>query len=98
MSIAAPVATSISAAVKAVVDRASSPSAKSFTPEQVKMLNSFAADAEKPEERQKVFDNVWENAQAKLAGVNEAWLKDAHQELNDLAQGVVRSEQQGQKR
>lgn len=98
MSIAAPVATSISAAVKAVVDRASSPTAKTFTPEQVKVLNSFAADAEKPEERQKVFDNVWENAKDKLAGVNEAWVKDAHQELNDLAEGIVRSEQQGLKR
>lgn len=98
MSIAAPVATSISAAAQAVVDRASSPSAKSFTPEQVKVLNSFAADAEKPEERQKVFDNVWENAKDKLTGINEAWLKDAHQELNDLAEGIVRSEQQGLKR
>lgn len=98
MSIAAPVATSISAAVKAVVDRASSPSAKSFTPEQVKVLNSFAADAESPDERQKVFDNVWENCKEKLAGVNKAWVKDAHQELNDLAEGIVRTEQQGLKR
>lgn len=98
MSIVAPVATSISAAVKAVVDRASSPTAKSFTPEQVKTLNSFAADAENPEERQKVFDNVWENCKEKLAGINEAWAKDAHQELNDLAEGIVRTEQQGMKR
>lgn len=98
MSIAAPVATSISAAVKAVVDRASSPTAKAFTQEQVKVLNSFAADAENPEERQKVFDNVWENCKKKLAGVNEAWVKDAHQELNDLAEGIVRTEQQGLKR
>ena len=97
MSIAAPVATSISAAVKAVVDRASSPSAKAFSPEQVKVLNSFAADAESPEERQKVFDDVWVNAKDKLTGVNEAWVKDTHQELNDLAEGFVRTEQQGVK-
>lgn len=97
MSIAAPVATSISAAVKAVVDRVSSPSAKAFSPEQVKVLNSFAADAESPEERQKVFDDVWVNAKDKLTGVNEAWVKDAHQELNDLAEGIVRTEQQGLK-
>lgn len=97
MSIAAPVATSISAAVKAVVDRASSPSAKAFSPEQVKVLNSFAANAESSEERQKVFDDVWVNAKDKLTGVNEAWVKDAHQELNDLADGFVRTEQQGVK-
>ena len=97
MSIAAPVATSISAAVKAVVDRASSPSAKAFSPEQVKVLNSFSANAESSEERQKVFDDVWVNAKDKLTGVNEAWVKDAHQELNDLADGFVRTEQQGVK-
>lgn len=91
-------AVSMDDAVKAVVARASDPAAKAFTPEQVKTLNDFAADAKTPEERQKVFDGVWAGAQAKLAGVNEAWLKDAHQELNDLAEGAVREEQQGLKR
>lgn len=98
-AIAAPVAAvTMGEAVKAVVDRASSPSAKAFTSEQIKVINDFASSASSPEERQKLFDGIWVGAQAKLAGVNEAWLKDAHQELNDLAEGVVRSEQQGLKR
>ncbi len=98
-SIVAPAkAVSMGDAVNAVIDRASDPAAKAFTPEQVKVLNDFAADAKTPEERQKIFDGVWAGAQAKLAGVNEAWLKDAHQELNDLAEGAVREEQQSMKR
>lgn len=98
-AIAAPAAVvTMGAAVQAVVDRASSQTAKAFTPEQVKVLNDFAASAESPAERQKLFDGVWASAQAKLAGVNEAWVKDAHQELNDLAEGAVREEQQGLKR
>ena len=87
-------------AVKAVVDRASDSTAKAFTPDQLKTLNGFAASAETPEERQKLFDGVWAQAQPKLAAanVNEAWQKDAHDELNDLAEGAVREEQQGLKR
>lgn len=97
-SIVAPVAAvSIDAAVKAVVDRAKNPSAKSLTPEQVKTINDFVATAA-PEDRQKLFDEVWADAKAQLDGVNEAWVKDAHQELNDLAEGIVRTEQQGLKR
>ena len=91
--IVTPVASTISAAVKAVVDRASSPSAKAFTPEQVKVLNDYASIAESPEDRQKVFNDVWFQAKSELSGVNEAWLMDAHQELNDLAEGIIREEQ-----
>lgn len=97
-AIAAPVASiSLGEAVKAVVARASSPSAKSFTPEQLKVLNDYASSSE-PEERQKAFGEVWDAAKDELKSVNEAWVKDAHQELKDLAEGVVRSEQQGMKR
>ena len=93
-----PIASNISAAVKAVVDRASSPSAKAFTPEQVKVLNEYASNAESPEDRLKVFNDVWVQAKTELSGVNEAWVKDAHQELNDLAGGVIREEQNTIKR
>lgn len=93
-----PIASNISAAVKAVVDRASSPSAKAFTPEQVKVLNEYASNAESPEDRLKVFNDVWVQAKTELSGVNEAWVKDAHQELNDLAGGVIREEQHTIKR
>ena len=88
------------AAVKAIIDRASDSSARSFTSDQVKTLNDFASGAETPEEREKVFEGLWEKAasQLKADGVNEAWQKDAHEELNDLAQGAVRAEQQGIKR
>lgn len=87
-------------AVKAIIDRASDSSARAFTPEQVKMLNAFAKDAETPEQREQVFAGLWEKAQPKLAadGVNEHWQQDAREELSDLAQGAVRSEQQGMKR
>lgn len=91
-NIVTPFASTMSAAVKAVVDRASSPSAKAFTPEQVKVLNDYASNTESPEDRQKVFNDVWVQAKTELSGVNEAWVKDAHQELNDLAGGVIREE------
>ena len=68
--------------------------------EQVKTLNAFAKDAETPEQREQVFAGLWEKAQPKVAadGVNEHWQQDAREELSDLAQGAVRSEQQGMKR
>ena len=91
--IVTPIATTMSAAVKAVVDRASSPSAKAFTPEQVKVLNDYASNVESPEDRLKVFNDVWLQAKLELSGVNEAWVEDAHQELNDLAEGIIREEQ-----
>ena len=66
----------------------------------MKTLNDFAAGAETPDERAKVFDGLWEKAESQLkaAGVNDAWQEDAHNELKDLAEGVVRSEAQGLKR
>ena len=86
--------------MKAIVDRASDSTARNFSPEQMKTLNDFAAGAETPDERAKVFDGLWEKAESQLkaAGVNDAWQKDAHNELKDLAEGVVRSEAQGLKR
>ena len=50
--------------------------------------------------RAKVFDGLWEKAESQLkaAGVNDAWQEDAHNELKDLAEGIVRSEAQGLKR
>ena len=88
------------AAVKIVVDRASDPAARSFTAEQVKGLNDFAAGAEDPEAREQIFEDLWKTAEPSLKdkGVNEAWQKDAHDELKDLAQGVQRSEQQSMHR
>lgn len=97
-AIAAPVAAvSLGDAVKAVVARASSPSAKAFTAEQVKVLNDYASGVG-DEDRPKIFGDVWDAAKDELKSVNEAWVKDAHQELKDLAEGIVRSEQQGLKR
>lgn len=88
------------AAVKAIIDRASDKNAKSFTPEQRDVLMKFADSADVPEAREKVFDGLWEKAETALkdAGVNEAWQKDAHEELKDLAQGAIREEGQGIKR
>ena len=83
-----------------VIDRASDKNAKSFTPEQRDVLMKFAESADVPEAREKVFDGLWEKAETALkdAGVNEAWQKDAHEELKDLAQGAIREEGQGMKR
>jgi len=88
------------AAVKAIIDRASDKNAKSFTSEQRDVLMKFAESADVPEAREKVFDGLWEKAETALkdAGVNEAWQKDAHEELKDLAHGVIREEGQGMKR
>lgn len=88
------------AAVKAIIDRASDKNAKSFTPEQRDVLMKFAESADVPEVREKVFDGLWEKAETALkdAGVNEAWQKDAHEELKDLAHGAIREEGQGMKR
>ena len=88
------------AAVKVLIDRASDSTAKSFTADQRDTLMTFAAGADTPEDREKVFDGLWEKAESALkdAGVNEAWQKDAHDELKDLAHGAVRDEQQGLKR
>ena len=88
------------AAVKVVIDRASDPTAKAFTVEQRNTLLGYAAGAETPEDREKLFDGLWEKAESALkdAGINEAWQKDAHAELKELAHGVARDEQQGLKR
>lgn len=88
------------AAVGVIIARTSDPAAKAFTPEQVGTINAFAAGAATPEERQKVFDGLWAEAQPKLAAanINEVWQKDVQVELSELAKGVVREEQQGLKR
>lgn len=88
------------AAVKAIIDRASDKNAKSFTPDQRDVLNSVASGAETAEDREKVFEGLWAKAETALkdAGVNEAWQKDAHKELKDLAHGAIREEGQGMKR
>lgn len=90
------------AAVNAIVARASDSAARSFTPAQVKTLNDYASasGAQEPDARAHVFDALWKAAEPSLksANVPEAWQKDAHEELKDLADGVARSEQQGMHR
>lgn len=86
------------AAMKVIVDRTSDPSAKSFSPDQLKVLEDYATSAKTPEERKELFDVLWEKAKPEISVVPDAWQKDAHQELNDLAEGVVREEGQGLKR
>lgn len=86
------------AALKAIVNRASDPSAKAFTVDQVKVLEDYATHASTSEDRQKLFDGLWEKAKPEISVVPDAWQKDAHEELKDLAEGVVRGESQGMKR
>jgi len=85
--------------VKAVIDRASDSTAKAFTPEQAGLITKFMGDID-DDGRMDVVEELWGKAKEELdkAGVNEAWKEDAHEELKDLAQGILRSEQQGMHR
>ena len=87
------------AAVKAIVDRASDATAKAFTPEQAGYITKFLGDID-GDGRMDVAEELWGRAKNDLdaKGVNGAWQEDAHNELKDLAQGILRSEQQSLKR
>ena len=86
-------------AVKAIVDRASDSTAKAFTPEQVGYITKFLGDID-GDGRMDVAEELWGKAKNDLdaKAVNSAWQEDAHNELKDLAQGILRSEQQLLKR
>lgn len=98
LGIATAAAVTEDAAVKAIVDRVGDKTAKSFTPEQYKTLNEFAADAETPEARKEVFDGLMAKAAPQLEGMNPKWIQDAQSELDDLAEGAERSQSQGMSR
>jgi hypothetical protein len=86
-------------AIKAIIDRASG-SEKAFSADQLKVLEGFTASAGSPEERAKMLDSLWEKAEPELkkGNVMAEWIADAREELKDLSEGVVRSEEQGMKR
>lgn len=83
-------------AVQVVIARASDKTAKSFTPAQVEVLNSYAGGQDKGG----VFVDLFEKAKPALdqAGVNAKWQEDTRQEMADLAQGKVRGQSQGMHR
>ena len=83
-------------AVKAIVERASDPAAKAFTEEQSGIITKYLGDID-GDGREDVVNELWDKANSLLAksGVNEQWKEDAHQELKDLSEGIVRPEQQG---
>lgn len=87
------------AVVKAVVARASDPSAKRFTPEQAETVKSYLSGAKTEQERTSMVAGIWSAAEPKLneGHVNEVWMKDAHAELSDLADGKERQQAEGLK-
>lgn len=91
-------------AIKAIVERAGDPSAKSFTPEQRKAI-MLAGECHCPNnhpafDRQSIFDLFFELARVEMKsqGIMKEWQDDVHEELRDLAMGKVRDESLGLKR
>ena len=82
-------------AIKAIVDRASDPSAKSFDKDQSGTILRFLGDID-DDGRDDIVAELWGKAKEQLDDkkVDEAWQKDAHSELKDLAHGIHREEQQ----
>lgn len=84
-------------AVKAIVERAADPSSKAFTKEKLDRVQLAAACRGEffysPGSFREVFyDSLFSHAQQLLQHVPIAWVNDAHQELKDLAHGIVRTE------
>lgn len=88
----------IDAAIQAIVERASVPSARSFTAEQRDKIELSCASNGNDIDvkwRKTFFDSLYYRAQEQMKGVPIAWAQDAHEELNDLAKGIVRGQELG---
>jgi len=85
-------------AKRAVVERASKPSSRKFTPEQRKAIE-LAADCggyyDKPKGREMFYDALFCNAEPRMGNIPKAWKADVTAELRELARGEVRSERRG---
>ena len=86
------------AAKKAVVERATDPSAREFTPEQRKAIE-LAADCGgfygRPKGRDFFYDALFCNAEPKMGDIPKAWKADVTAELRKLARGETREEHRG---
>lgn len=84
-------------AVKAIVERASDPSSKAFTQEQLDRVRLAAAcngeSVYSSESFREVFyESLYGHAQQQMRGVPIEWAVDAHEELKQLSRGEVRGE------
>lgn len=71
-------------AVQIIVKRASDPTAKSFTREQVDLINLAVG---KSDNRETVVTSLYEKAEVELrkSGVDESWIESAKEELKEIA-------------
>ena len=83
--------------VKQVIhDRIVTPSARRFTPEQVKTLNNYARSFPNTPAGEVFSELLKEVAQEPdVARKPEKWVADTAKELNDLAEGITREESRG---
>ena len=85
-------------AKRAVVERASKPSSRKFTPEQRKAIE-LAADCggyyDKPKGREMFYDALFCNAEPRMGNIPRAWKADVTAELRELSRGEVRNTRRG---
>lgn len=85
---------------QAIHDRIVTPSARRFTPEQVNTLNRYHQVAAPDKPAGEVFKELLHEVaqEPDVSRKPEKWVTDTAKELNDLAQGITREEQQQLKR
>ena len=80
-------------AKRALVQRTTDPSARAFSPEQVKALELAANSGgyyDSPKGKAFFYDVLFSNSEPALKDVPDAWKADAKAELRELARGEVR--------
>ena len=87
-------------AKQAIHDRIVFPSAHSFTPEQVEILNRYRQVAAPDKPAGEVFKELLDEVaqEPDVARKSEKWVTDTAKELDDLAEGITREQDQGLKR
>lgn len=86
-------------AIKAVVERASSPTLRSFTKEQITIINEYLSSFSS-EKKHDVLNDIWQVAEKILNDncVNKRWQEDAYEELLGIANGETRERHSGYRR
>ena len=80
-------------AKKALVQRTTDPSARAFTPEQIKTLELAANSGgyyDSPRGKDFFYDVLYCNSEPELKNIPDAWKADVKAELRELARGEVR--------
>ena len=80
-------------AKKALVERTTDPSARAFSPEQIKTLELAANSGgyyDSPKGKDFFYDVLYCNSESELKNIPDAWKADTKAELRELARGEVR--------